>query len=95
MKLDPKLKDDIKRFLKERIKKDSEKVTLISSIKLNDEEKDLLFKKIPDLSKREIEEQIDPGILAGVVVKSGSKIFDASLLGQLNNLKRITYGATG
>ena len=66
-----------------------ESLVVVTSAKALDEKSRaaLRSKLEQKLGKIAIEEQVDPSLLAGVVVKKGSQLLDASLKGRLNTLK--------
>lgn len=91
MKLDTSLKEDLRRFIRERMKKESEKIRVISAYKLNGHDKDLISKKFPLIKSRVVVYEIDPDLLAGVVIKYKSKIIDLSVKGRFKDLKNTLY----
>ncbi|MBI3619869.1 F0F1 ATP synthase subunit delta [Candidatus Roizmanbacteria bacterium] len=95
MKLDPQTRLELKMLFQERLDRIKERVTVVSSHKLTDEEISLLFKKVgPEKKPREVEYVVDKSLLAGIVVKIGSKVMDFSLKGRLNNLQETMYEVT-
>lgn len=92
MKINPKLKQDLKSFLLERIQKEQNRVTVISADNLSSEEKKVLSgKKFTDLNWNQAVYQIDKSIIAGIIIKVGSKIIDLSLMGSLSKLSNTLY----
>lgn len=91
MKINPNLKEELKKYLKEKIQKESEKVVITSPYKLSQEEKDIIISKFPELREVEIEERLDPSLLAGITIKRGSKILDLSLSAKVNGLEQQLY----
>lgn len=72
-----------------RTLKDIQKVTLISAVKLDEATKQNLFAKVNITdSTLEVEEQIDPELIGGFVLKIGDKQIDASVLGSFNDLRK-------
>lgn len=60
-----------------------------SAVELNDEQKEAVKQKVVQLTgaqQVELEPQIDPDLIGGVVIKVGSQVFDASIRGQLRRL---------
>jgi len=94
MKINAQIKEELKKFLKEREKKEKEKVWVISAQKLSTEEKDTLVKKIPSLKKADLAEQIDSNLIAGVIIKQGSRMLDFSLAGMIRDLQNMTHEQT-
>jgi len=92
MKINPKLKQDLKSFLLERIQKEQNRVIVISADNLSSEEKKVLSgKKFTDLNWNQAVYQIDKSIIAGIIIKVGSKIIDLSLMGSLSKLSNTLY----
>jgi F-type H+-transporting ATPase subunit delta len=65
-------------------------VTVTSARTLNQQEQDALRRKLESITGRSIsmELAVDQGILGGLVIRSGSISYDASLKGQLERLRR-------
>ncbi|MBE9042287.1 F0F1 ATP synthase subunit delta [Oscillatoriales cyanobacterium LEGE 11467] len=60
-----------------------------STVELTGSQRDAIESKVKDLTgarEVEIETQIDPDIIGGVIIKVGSQVLDASLRGQLRRL---------
>ncbi|MBI4008738.1 F0F1 ATP synthase subunit delta [Candidatus Roizmanbacteria bacterium] len=92
MKIDPNVREELRRLFREKIETFKEKATVISASKLGEDEKNLLFSHVPLVSRDlNIEYIVDQSLLAGIVVKIGSKVIDLSLKGQLQNIKQKLY----
>lgn len=91
MKIDPGLKEDLKRYLKEKIKKESEKIKVVSAYKLSDQELTQVLKKFPELRGKDVITQVDSNLLAGVIIKYKSKVIDLSLKGRFEDLTSTVY----
>ena len=66
-----------------------------SAVKLYEGEAGKLVDKIKNLTGAndvELETNIDPDIIGGVVIKVGSQIYDASIRGQLRRISRSMLG---
>lgn len=65
-----------------------EEVNVICAFALNDEQRKLILKKLKDFFGQEltIKEQVDPKVVAGLIVNVGSLVLDGSLK---NKIKRI------
>ncbi|MBC7973210.1 MAG: F0F1 ATP synthase subunit delta [Verrucomicrobia bacterium] len=60
-----------------------------SAVELNDAQKDAVRQKVIALLNArevELETSVDPDLIAGVVIKVGSQVFDTSLRGQLRRI---------
>ncbi|MBI5122757.1 F0F1 ATP synthase subunit delta [Candidatus Roizmanbacteria bacterium] len=91
MKINPKLKDDLKNFLLEKIQKEQNRVFVLSADDLDADEKKALEEKFPDLNWSQAIYKIDRSIIAGIIIKVGSKIIDLSLSGSLSKLSNTLY----
>ncbi|MBI4226160.1 F0F1 ATP synthase subunit delta [Candidatus Roizmanbacteria bacterium] len=91
MKISRDIKDNLKKYLDELLKNEKEKVTLISAYTLNSDELASLYQYIPRLKGSQLNFVINKDLVAGVVIKIGSKVIDLSLRGQLNRLRDYMY----
>jgi F-type H+-transporting ATPase subunit delta len=60
-----------------------------STVELNDSQKEALVQRVKGITKAtdvEIQTQIDPSLIGGVIIKIGSQVIDASLRGQLRRI---------
>lgn len=91
MKLKPRIKDELRKFLIHKQQAEKAKARVISAQKLSEEEWTQVFQLFPDLKGKKIENEIDESLLAGIVVQKGSKIIDLSLKTQLNEFRKTAY----
>ena len=91
MKINPKLKNDLKRFLMDKIQEEKSIVTVYSACLLSDEDKKNLGIKFKELDWKKARFEIDKSVIAGVVIKIGSRTIDLSLLGTLSKLTNTLY----
>lgn len=94
MRLSPKLKEDLKKYLLDKIRIERQRVVVYSSVGLTGDEKKLLQTKLPNISFQDALYHIDETLLAGIVITVGSKVIDLSLKGALSNLRHIVYEGT-
>lgn len=94
MKIDPQLKQDLKKYLEEKIHESKKTVFVSSPYALGEKEMSLLKKHFPFLENAKLENVIDKTLLAGVVLKFGTKMIDLSLRTELQNLKQTIYANT-
>ena len=92
MKIDPKIKKDLKERLRADLEQKKRQVTVVCAYKIGADEIKELKEKVPLLKEGDIKWQVDSSIIAGYVVKVGSKVLDLSLQGQLQNFKKLIYG---
>ena len=91
MKINPKLKNELKGFLIEKIQKEQNRVLVISAVELSADEKKALENKFTDLNWKEAVYEIDRSIIAGIIIKAGSRTIDLSLSGMLSKLSNTLY----
>lgn len=92
MKIDPQVKEELKKYLKEKNEKLQERIIVTAGYPLTREEKNLILLKLDNNGTRNIfEYRVDTTLIAGVVITKGSKIIDLSLKGQLHDLRNILY----
>lgn len=92
MKLDPHIREELKLFFKEHVGRLKEKIIIVSPSELNTGDKELLLENVVKLpSSANIEYKIEPNLLAGVLVRVGSKVIDLSLKGQLMTVQKTLY----
>ena len=75
----------------EKIQKEQNRVAVYSADSLSDDEKKSLENKFTDLNWSQAIFQIDKSVIAGIVIKVGSKTIDLSLTGSLSKLSDTLY----
>jgi F0F1-type ATP synthase delta subunit len=91
MRINPQLKDELKKFLIEKIRSEKNRVSVVSGYNLNEEEKRMLKNKLKDLDWETAKFSIDPSLIAGIIITVGSRVIDLSLKGELQNLQNTIY----
>lgn len=94
MKIKPRLKEDLKKFLLLKLKEEAKIVTLIASHKLTTEQVSEIKNLFPRIKEKQLKLQIDESLMAGFIIKEGSKITDLSLKSNLNKIKKNIYELT-
>lgn len=92
MKIDPQIKKDLKERLRQDLEQKKRQVVLVSAYKIGADEIKALKEKLPALKDVDLKYQVDSAIIAGYIVKVGSRVLDLSLQGQLQNFKKLIYG---
>ncbi len=92
MKIDPRIKADLKARLKQDLVALKKQFTVISAFKIGNEEISEIKKKFPALKDALIVYEVDKSLIAGYVIKIGSKVLDVSIRGKLQNFKKLIYG---
>jgi len=88
MKIKPRLKEELRKYLLNKLNEESKKATLISSHKLTSEQVDEIKLKFPSIKEKKLELKIDEDLLAGFILKEGSKITDLSIKTKLIQFKK-------
>ncbi len=88
MKLKPRLKEDLRKYLRQKQQEEENKVTIRTPYQLNKEEIDSIASLFPELNGKSVTQILDESLLAGVVIQHGSKLRDLSLKSQLMNLEQ-------
>lgn len=91
MKIKPHLKEELKKYLTEKVRQEEQKIKVFSAYSLTDEEKNLIKKKVKGFDWNEVDYELDDSLIAGIVIKKGSQIINLSLKGALANLKKLVY----
>lgn len=90
MKLDARIKQELKKAYAE-IRGRKMSVEIISSYPMTDSDKQQLLKLFPFLNEASVEYSVEPDLLAGIVIKYGSKMIDLSLRSELTQLQHFVY----
>ena len=91
MRIDPKIKQDLKNKLKEELADKKNRVVVVSAYKLSETEINSLNDAFPQLLQSKTEYLVDENLIAGYIIKIGSQVTDLSLKGQLQNFKNKIY----
>ncbi|CAN5174701.1 hypothetical protein BH09PAT2_BH09PAT2_11150 [soil metagenome] len=93
MKIDSTLKQEFKQFVHEAQKQHSTKpeVTIVAPYQLGEEELSLLKGKISLLKEAHIKTEVDASLLAGVIIKYGSRMIDITIRTELQKLQHTLY----
>ncbi len=86
MKITPRVKSDLKKYLLQRTD-GVQDVEVVSAHKLSSSELKEILSKVGVSSSAEPELVVDEELLAGVVVRQGSRIIDLSLAGLMRELQ--------
>ncbi len=88
MKIKPRLKEELKRFMLAKEEEEENRVIISSAYKLSEKEVAVISSLFPELKGKKIEQKLDESLIAGVVIRHGSKVRDLSLRQQLANLEQ-------
>jgi len=81
--LDPKIINNIKKYLSFLEVDKEEKLIITSTYPLSNEEKEEVKKFFP--KQVTVENKVDPRIIGGLIIEYGSKIIDLSLKGKISS----------
>lgn len=67
-----------------------ERITVVSAVKLDQDKLEKIARayKGPDQASVEIQEEVDPSIIGGVILRVGQRVIDQSIRGQLKEMER-------
>lgn len=93
MKIDPALKHDLKTYIRERLQNKGGKayVTIVAPYTLGEAELATLKKKVPMLIDAHISLEVDESVMAGIIIRYGSRMIDLSLRSELHKLEQTLY----
>lgn len=91
MKIDQKLKKDLKKFLSEKILQDKNRINVECAYPISQEEKEMVKKNFKSLDWDNSIFTVDESIIAGIKIKTGSRVYDLSLSGILDKLAKNLY----
>lgn len=86
MKIDPHVKEELKKFLEHKIVEEKKRVTVLSAYSLSKEELNQITTLFPYLRESSLVNRVDPDVIAGIVIMFGTKRIDLSIGTQLKNL---------
>lgn len=91
MKISGRMKEELKKVFLAKLKEKSQEVEITSAYLLSATELSKLKKMIDLPAQAKVTTNVDESLIAGYVIKKGSKMIDLSLLSQLRKLQQITY----
>ena len=91
MRLDPHVKDRLKKAFSEELVAKKEAVTIYSAYHLSDEDMKKIITQFPQYSTSKVENEVDSSLIGGFIVQSGSRLIDLSIRNALHLLKKQLY----
>lgn len=90
---DKKIKEESVKYLSKQFEETKKRVVIVSPYKLDIQEIHQIFDTLPfvKINEDKYENLVDQDILAGVIIKYGTKLIDLSVKSKLNNLRRKLY----
>lgn len=87
MKIDPALRNRLKKRIVQELKNPSKRVvTVKSAFELSKTDLEALAQAVPQIQDAELHNIVDSRIMGGLIIVDGSKIIDVSLKGKLNDI---------
>jgi len=93
MAIDTALKDDLRKYLEQKITESRRQAYIISAFKMDREELQNVVDAFPFLKKYQFVNVVNSDILGGFIIKYESRIIDFSVAAQLTKFKKIIYEA--
>lgn len=91
MRLDPRVKERLKKTFTDELVAQKKLVKIISAYRLSQDELQKIILQFPQYATNQVENIIDPSLIGGFVVQSGSQIIDLSIRNALHLLKKQLY----
>ncbi len=86
MKLSKQIKEELQTYLRERLNARELRTQIIAPYKLSQAEVDEIKSKVSLIKNSVVDVVVDKSILAGVIIKHGSKLIDYSLKSKVESL---------
>lgn len=91
MKINPQLKEELKKHLDSEIQKSKEEIIVYSPYMLEQNEIDSLLNCFPILKRNSVKNILDNSLIGGVIIQFGSKIIDLSIKTALHTFQKKLY----
>ena len=86
MKLSKQLKEELRSYLRDRLSRSKSHAQIFAPYELSPTEVEEIKKKVPLIQDSPVDVIVDTSILAGIVIRHGSKLIDYSLKSKLESL---------
>ena len=91
MRLDPRVKERLKQTFTQELKAQKEVVNIISAYRLSNDEMQNIVSRFPQYASSMVENKIDPTLIGGFIIQTGSQNIDLSIRNALHLLKKQLY----
>ena len=91
MRLDPRVKERLKKTFTDELTAQKELVKIISTIPLSVEEQKKILLQFPQYAESTVENKVDTSLIGGIVIQCGSQVIDLSIRNALHLLKKQLY----
>lgn len=89
MKLKPEMKEDIRKFIRERLEEKQKEITITAPYSLSQEDVREIIGYYPELESKKIRTIVNKKLMAGLIIAQGTKVLDLSLVEKIKNLRKI------
>ena len=86
MKLSKQIKEELQTYLRDRLSAREIRTQIIAPYELSQGEVEEIKSKVPLIKNSAVDVVVDKSILAGVIIKHGSKLIDYSLKSKVESL---------
>ena len=93
MKISSMMKEELKKHFLAKIKEKNDEVTIVSAYALSKSEIEGLKKALPVIKTSKVNNEVDESLIAGYIIRKGSKMIDLSLQQQLSKLQQQSHEA--
>jgi len=91
MRLDPQVKERLKKTFTAELVAQKELVKIVSAYQLSRDEIQNILSRFPQYAASRVENKIDPTLIGGFVIQVGSQNIDLSIRNALHLLKKQLY----
>lgn len=91
MRLDPHVKERLKKAFSEELVAKKEMVTIFSAYRLSDEGMKTILTQFPQFATGKVENTVDISLIGGFIIQSGSRLIDLSIRNALHLFKKQLY----
>ena len=87
------MKEELKKHFLAKIKEKNDEVTIVSAYALSKSDIEGLKKAVPLIKSSKVNNEVDESLIAGYIIRKGSKMIDLSLQQQLRKLQQQSHEA--
>lgn len=91
MRLDPRVKERLKKTFTDELTAQKEMVTIFSAYQLDEADMKAILVRFPQFGTGKVENKIDSTLIGGFVIQAGSQLIDMSIRNALHLLKKQLY----
>ena len=91
MRLDPHVKERLKKAFSEELIAKKEMVMIFSAAELSEDDMRKILVKFPQFASNQVVNKIDSSVIGGFIIQSGSRLIDLSIRNALHTLKKQLY----